>query len=76
MAHHLSHHDPIFLLHKALVAFLIGAPSREGDLLTNTICGNFFVDELPTVIGIDSQNGKWKQRAGTLGRPSPPLALD
>ena len=66
MAHHLSHHDPIFLLHKALVPFLIGPSSREGNLLTYTIRGDFFVDKFSTVIGINTQDGKRETASGTL----------
>jgi hypothetical protein len=66
IAHHLTHHDPIFLLHKALIPFLIGASSREGDLLTHTIGSDFFVDKLPTIVGIDSQDRKREERSGSL----------
>ena len=72
MAHHLSHHDPIFLLHEALVSFLIGASSRKGDLLTYTIVGNFFIDKLSTVIGIEAQDRK---RESALGRAEEQPAL-
>src|SRR5450755_218631 len=66
MAHHLTHHHPIFLLDEALVPFLIWASSREGDLLTHTIGSHFFVDKLSTIVGIDSQDGKRKACPGTL----------
>jgi hypothetical protein len=66
MAHHLSHHRPIFLFDEALVSLLVWASSCERDLLTYTIRSNFFVDELPTVIGIESQDGKRKECPGAL----------
>src|SRR5260370_38361773 len=47
LAHYLPHHDPIFLLHKALIPFLIGASSRKGNLLTHTIGSDFLIDKLP-----------------------------
>src|SRR6266849_1014127 len=66
IAHHLTHHDPIFLLHKALIPFLIGASSREGDLLTHTIGSDFFIDKLPAIIGIKAQDRKGEACPGTL----------
>jgi hypothetical protein len=66
MTHYLPHHHTIFLLHKALVPFLIGASAGEGDLLTVAIGRHLFVDELSPVIGIDPQDGKREQRAGPL----------
>ena len=75
MAHHLPHDHPIFLLDEALVSLLIGASSREGDLLTHTIGGNFFIDKLSAVIGIESQDRKRKKRSGRAeGQPALPLA--
>jgi len=49
-----------------LVPLLIGASSRKGDLLTHTKRGNLFVDKFSTVVGIKSQDGKWKESTGTL----------
>jgi hypothetical protein len=66
VADDLSHHYPIFLLHEALVSFLIRASSREGDLLTYTIGGDLFVDKFSAVVGVESQDGKRKERPGTL----------
>src|SRR5438874_2175922 len=66
MAYHLTHDHPIFLLHEALVPLLIGASSREGDLLTHTIRGHLFIDKLPSIIGIEAQDGKRKKCPGTL----------
>jgi len=66
MAHHLTHHDPIFLLHEALIAFLIGASSRKGNLLTHTIGSDFFIDKLSTIIGIEAQDRKREERLGAL----------
>src|SRR5947209_5939392 len=66
MAHHLTHHHPIFLLHKALIPFLIGTSSRKGNLLTHTIGSDFFIDKLPTIIGIEAQDRKREERSGTL----------
>nr|WP_236601640.1 hypothetical protein [Ktedonobacter sp. SOSP1-52] len=66
MAHHLAHHHPIFLFHEALVPFLIGTSSREGDLLTHTIGSDLFVDKFSAVIGIESQDRKWEARPGAL----------
>ena len=66
MAYHLPHDHPVFLLDEALVALLIRTSSREGDLLTHTIRGNFFVDKFSAVIGVQSQNGKWEQRPSVL----------
>ncbi len=65
MAHHLPYHDPIFLFHKALVSLLIWPSSRKGDLLTHTIRGYLFIDKFSTVIGINPENGKGKQRPAT-----------
>jgi hypothetical protein len=53
-------------LHIALVPFLIRTSSRKRDLLTDTIRSNLFVYKLPAVIGIESQDGKWEARLGTL----------
>jgi len=66
MAHHLTHHDPIFLLYKALIPFLIGASSRKGNLLTHPIVSDFFIDKLPTIIGIEAQDRKREERSGAL----------
>ena len=75
MTHHLTHHDPIFLLHKALIPFLIGTSPREGKLLTHAIGGDFLIDKLPAVIGIEAQDretGRALGRAGEL--PALPLS--
>src|SRR6266436_4871309 len=66
MAHHLTHHHPIFLLHKALIPFLIRASSRKGNLLTHTIGSDFFIDKLSTIIGIEAQDRKREERSRAL----------
>ena len=66
VAHHLAHHRAIFLLDKTLVIFQIGATSRERDVFLFTIGDQHFIDELPTVIGIEPQHWKGKERACPL----------
>src|SRR5215471_12183644 len=66
MAHHLAHDHTILLLYEALIAFLIRTSSREGNLLTHTKVSDFFIDKLPTVIGIEAQDRKREERSGAL----------
>ena len=66
MADHLAHHDPIFLLHEELIPLLIGSSSREGNLLSHTKGSDFFIDKLPTVIGIEALDRKREERSGAL----------
>src|SRR5258706_13759952 len=66
MAYHLTHDHPIFLLHKALIPFLIGTSSRKGNLLTHTKVSDFVVDKLPTIISIEAQDRKREEHSGAL----------
>jgi epoxyqueuosine reductase QueG len=44
----------------------MGASSRNGNLLTHTIGSDFFIDKLPTIIGIEAQDRKREERSGAL----------
>src|SRR5258708_3321555 len=54
----MTHNCAIFLLHKALISFLIGSPTGKGDLFLFTIGDQDLIDELSAVIGINPQQGK------------------
>src|SRR5205085_3597004 len=58
VAYDLTHNCAIFLLHKALISFLIGSPTGKGDLFLFTIGDQDPIDELYAVIGINPQQGK------------------
>jgi hypothetical protein len=58
----LSDNCPIHLLHKIQVSFLIWAPPREYNVFLLTVCHQFLIEEFSTVIGIDAQDGKRKER--------------
>ena len=53
-------------LHKTLVIFQIGASPRERQVFLLTIGDQRLIDEFPTVIGINPQNGKREECACAL----------
>jgi hypothetical protein len=57
---------PILLLHKTLIIFQRRASSRERNLFLFTIGDDYLIDELATVVGIDSQDRKREERPRAL----------
>jgi len=66
IADHLAYNRAILLLHKALIVFQVRASPRERQVCLFAIADQHFIDELSSVVGIDSQNRKREERACAL----------
>jgi hypothetical protein len=66
VADYLAHNSSILLFYKTLIILQIRATPRERHVFLFTIGDHCLVDEFSTVIGINSQNGKWEERACAL----------
>ncbi len=66
IADHLADNRSVFLRNKALIIFQMGASPRERQVFFLTRSDQRLIDDFPTVIGINPQNGKGKERACAL----------
>ena len=66
IANHLPDNLSILLLHVALIGASSGTSPGEGDLCLLTKSQQFQVNKLSSVIGVEPQDGKRKQRLRSL----------
>jgi hypothetical protein len=68
MPHDLAHNRSILLFDITLIVFQIRASSRKGDLFLFTITEQHLIDEFPSVVGVEPQDGKRKEGPCLLQR--------
>jgi hypothetical protein len=66
IAHHLAHNRAIFLLDKTLIILQRWTTPRERQVFLFAMGDQHFIDELPTVVGIDPQDRKGEERPRSL----------